>query len=128
MSPGVAFAAGPAGDRSTTSTGRGVVADALRAVDPVGARSVEHETAWRTRYLQHFRRLVEAGLGTPEAWWSIADAGLTAVHDRMVVLDKTDTDTDTDTAAELPLSTVLEAPARRALTTVEVKGKGAPAK
>ena len=44
MSHGVAFAAGPTGDRSTTSTGRGIVADALRAVDPVGARSVEHET------------------------------------------------------------------------------------
>ncbi len=118
MSHGVSFAAGPDGDRGTTSTGRGVVADALRAVDPVGARSVEHETAWRSRYLQHFRRLVEAGLGTPEAWWSIADAGLVAVHDRMVVLDDTD--------AELPMSTLLDAPAQRALTTVEVKGQGTP--
>jgi len=119
MSHGVAFPVGPGGDRSTTSTGRGVVADALRAVDPVGARSVEHETAWRSRYLQHFRRLVEAGLGTPEAWDSIAAAGLAAVHDRMVVLD--------DTGAELPMSTLLEAPSKRALTTVEVKGQGTPA-
>ena len=119
MSHGVSFAAGPGGDRSTTSTGRGIVADALRAVDPVGARSVEHETAWRTRYLQHLRRLVEVGLGAPEAWWSIADAGLVAVHDRMVVLDDTDT--------ELPMSTLLGAPPKRVLTTVEVKGQGSPA-
>jgi len=119
MSHGVSFPAGPDGERGTTGTGRGVVADALRAVDPVGARSVEHETAWRSRYLQHFRRLVEAGLGTPEAWWSIADAGLAAVHGRMVVLDDTD--------AELPMSTLLTAPSKRALTTVEVRGQGRPA-
>ena len=119
MSHGVSFVVGPGGDRSTTSTGRGVVADALGAVDPVGARSVEHETAWRSRYLHHFRRLVEAGLGTPEAWWSIADAGLVAVHERMVVLDDAD--------AELPMSTLLGAPSKRALTTVEVKGHGRPA-
>ncbi len=119
MSHGVSFAVGPDGNRSTTPTGRGVVADALRTVDPVGARSVEAETAWRSRYLLHFRRLVEAGVDTPEAWWSIADAGLAAVDDRMVVLDDTD--------AEFPLSTVLDAPAKRRLATVEVKGQGSPA-
>jgi hypothetical protein len=37
----------------------------------------------------------------------------------MVVLDDTD--------AELPMSTLLEAPSKRALTTVEVKGQGSPA-
>jgi hypothetical protein len=119
MSHGVSFPVGPGGDRSTTATGRGVVADALRAVDPVGARSVEHETAWRSRYLQHFRRLVEAGLATPEAWWSIADAGLVAVHDRMVVLDDSD--------GELPMSTLRGAPSKRVFTTAEVKGHGSPA-
>jgi hypothetical protein len=119
MSHGVSFAVGPDGTRSTTSTGRAVVADALRAVDPVGARSAEHETAWRSRYLQHFRRLVEAGLTTPEAWCSIAEAGLAAVHDRMVVLDNAD--------AELPMSTLLAAPPQRDLTTVEVTGQGSAA-
>jgi len=85
MSHGVSFAVGPDGSRSTTATGRGVVADALRAAHPVGARAVENETAWRSRHLQHFRRLVEAGIDTPAGWLSIADAGLRAVHDRLVV-------------------------------------------
>ena len=118
MSHGVSFAAGSDGQRPTTGTARGVVADALRAVDPVGARAVDHETAWRSRYLQHFRRLVEAGLGTPEAWWSIADAGLAAVAERMVVLADSDT--------ELPLPTLLAQPSKRAVTTVEVTGSGSP--
>lgn len=120
----MSFAVGPDGDRSTTSTGRGVVSDALRAVDPVGARSVEAETAWRSRYLQHFRRLVEAGLDTPEAWWSIAEAGLAAVDDRMVVLAGNGTGTGDDT--ELPLASVLGAPAQRRVATVEVNGRGSP--
>ena len=119
MSHGVSFAVGPDGNRPTTATGRDVVASALRAVDPVGARSVEHETAWRSRYLQHFRRLVEAGLGTPADWWSIADAGLAAAAERMVVLDDTDCRTP---VVDIAGRNLLD----RALTTVEVKGQGSP--
>lgn len=70
------------GRRSTSATGRAVVADALRATDPVGARLAERETSWRTGYVGHFRRLVEAGLGSPEAARAIAAAGLTSLHDR----------------------------------------------
>ena len=63
---GVVFPLDPtSGRRSTTATGRAVVADALRAVDPVGAASAERETNWRQGYLPHFRRLVEAGLARP---------------------------------------------------------------
>ncbi len=55
---------------------------------------------------------MEAGLGHPRGVVAdIADTGLAAVHDRMVVLDDTD--------AELPMWTLLEAPPKRALTTVE---------
>ena len=50
------------GTRSTSALGRAVVADALRAADPVGAQAAERETNWRQGYLTHFRRLVEAGL------------------------------------------------------------------
>jgi hypothetical protein len=115
MTPGISFPAAPDGSRSTTPTGRGIVADALRAADPVGARAVDNETAWRSRYLQHFRRLVEAGIDTPAAWLSIAEAGLASVRERMVVDDA-------------PLSTVLGAPAARTLGTVEVNGIGTPAR
>ena len=45
--------------------GRAVVADALRSSDPTGARAAEQATHWRSDYLVHFRRLVEAGLASP---------------------------------------------------------------
>ena len=73
------------GRRSTTSVGRAVVADALRVVDPVGALDAEHETNWRSGYLLHFRRLVEAGLASRQASLGIASAGLSALHARMTV-------------------------------------------
>lgn len=81
---GVAFPVDPmSGKRSTTATGRAVVADALRAVDPIGAGGAARETNWRQGYLPHFRRLVEAGLPTPEAARTIASEGLASLHDRM---------------------------------------------
>lgn len=115
MSHGVDFPAAPDGTRSTTAIGRAVMADALRATDPVGARAVENETAWRSRYLLHLRRAVEAGIDTPGAWWSIADAGLASVHRRLVLADGPD---------EIPVATLLTDPAPRPLTTVEVTGCG----
>lgn len=85
-SSGVVFpVSGGDGTRSTSALGRAVVADALRATDPVGARAAEHETAWRSGYLLHFRRLVEAGLGAAESARQIATDGLTSLHDRMRV-------------------------------------------
>ncbi len=71
------------GKRSTSATGRSVVADALQPVDPVGAAAALRETNWRSGYLTHFRRLVEAGLATPSDAVAVADAGLASVHDRM---------------------------------------------
>lgn len=59
---------------STSATGRAVVAAAFGAVDPVGARSVEHETDWRHGYLTHFLRLTEAGLDDGAV--ALAQAGL----------------------------------------------------
>jgi hypothetical protein len=71
------------GKRSTSATGRSVVADALHPVDPVGAAAALRETNWRSGYLTHFRRLVEAGLASPSDAVAVADAGLASVHDRM---------------------------------------------
>ncbi|WP_068108740.1 hypothetical protein [Nocardioides dokdonensis] len=90
---GLVFPVDPAdaeGRRSTTTTGRGVVADALRPVDPVGARAAERETAWRTQYVPWFRRLVEAGLGAPDDAVAVARAGLESLHTRMRVVDGED--------------------------------------
>ncbi|HET7799975.1 MAG TPA: hypothetical protein VFL38_06110 [Humibacillus xanthopallidus] len=71
------------GRRSTAVVGRSVVAEALRAVDPVGAASATRETNWRQGYLPHFRRLVEAGLTSDDAAVTIARDGIAALHDRM---------------------------------------------
>ncbi|HXV91993.1 MAG TPA: hypothetical protein VD813_01740 [Pseudonocardia sp.] len=71
------------GRRSSAALGRAVVADALRAVDPVGARAAEQETDWRRGYLVHVRRLVEAGLDSHEAALTIARDGANALRSRM---------------------------------------------
>ena len=112
---GVSFPADATGERSTTSVARDVVADALRAVEPVGADAAARETAWRSRYLLHFRRLVEAGLPDADAWNAIADAGLDGVRRRMVVAADD---------GDRPLASLADAPARRPRETLEVRGEG----
>jgi len=83
---GVVFPTDEEGRRSTAAVGRAVVADALRPVDPVGARSAEQETAWRSAYVTHFRRALEAGLDSRADALAVADAGLTSLHARMRVV------------------------------------------
>ncbi|MGL5851962.1 MAG: hypothetical protein ACRCZD_14385 [Phycicoccus sp.] len=80
--PGVGFPS-VGGRRSTVATGRAVVADALRPADPVGADTALRETNWRSGYVTHFRRLVEAGLADGAAARAIASSGLASVHGRM---------------------------------------------
>jgi hypothetical protein len=89
---GLVFPAEPDGRRSTSSVGRAVVADALVRVDPTGARAAKQATGWRTDYLVHFRRLVEAGLASPQAALSVADGGLASLHERMRVVDEAGTE------------------------------------
>ena len=118
MTHGVSFSTGADGRQSTTRAGRAVVAAALRPVDPVGATAAEQETAWRSGYVLHFRRLVEAGIATPEAWLSIADAGLDAVRRTLVVTAADGT--------EQALDSLSGAPAARSLGTHEVRGEAEP--
>ncbi|MEO5711685.1 MAG: hypothetical protein ABIQ59_17895 [Nocardioidaceae bacterium] len=82
---GVVFPADESGQRSTTAVGRAVLADALAPVDAVGSRAAAQETGWRSSYLVHFRRALEAGLGSRPDALAIADAGLMSLHDRMTV-------------------------------------------
>jgi hypothetical protein len=94
------------------------VADALRTVDPVGARSAEHETNWRRGYLVHFRRLVEAGVSSAEAARTIAADGLASLHDRMRFVSREE---------EVGLGEALDqAPAAAPFDTVVVAGEGEP--
>ena len=55
---------------------------------PTGARAAEQATHWRSDYLVHFRRLVEAGLASPDAAVTVAEDGLRSLHERMRVLDQ----------------------------------------
>jgi hypothetical protein len=114
---GIAFPADGAGRRSTTAVGRAVLADALRPVDPAGARAAEQETAWRGRYVRHFRRQVEAGLGDPQDWTAMAAAGLESLTGRMVVVRD---------GADAPARTLLTDDPDRRLDTAEVTGTRAP--
>ncbi len=109
------------GRRRTSATGRAVVADALRDVDPVGATAAERETSWRQGYLPHFRRLVEAGLPSAESARGIAAAGLASVHERMRWAGPE--------GAEEPLAAAFDLPPRDLVTpdlvTETVRGGGA---
>lgn len=86
---GLVFPTDAEGRRSTSSTGRAVVADALRGVDATGAQAAEQATAWRSDYLTHMRRLVEAGLSSPDDALTIARDGLASLNRRMRVADET---------------------------------------
>src|SRR3954452_15061232 len=85
---GLVFPSDDDGKRSTSTVGRAVVADALRSADPTGALAAEGATAWRSDYLIHFRRLVEAGLASPEAAVGVARDGLDSLYERMRVTDE----------------------------------------
>ena len=116
---GVVFPADAAGRRSTSALGRSVVADALRRTDPAGALGAEQETNWRSGYLTHFRRLIEAGLASRDAALAIAADGLGSLHRRMRV-------TGAD-GAERELDALLTDPAGRSMRTVTVTGTAEPA-
>src|SRR5262250_3194156 len=113
---GVVFPAAADGRRSTSALGRAVVADALRATDPAGALGAEHETNWRSGYLVHFRRLIEAGLASKQAWLAIARGGLDSLHTRMRVA--------APGGDEAGLGSLLTAPARHRFVTATVHGTG----
>ena len=115
---GVVFPPTADGARSTSALGRAVVADALRAVDPVGARSAEQETDWRRGYLVHFRRLVEAGLSSAAAAGRIAADGLASLHERMRFATADHETTMRDILDHMPSS--------EPLGTVVVEGDGEP--
>src|SRR6516165_7204674 len=115
-SAGVVFPAAADGRRSTSALGRAVVADALRPVDPAGALGTEHETNWRSGYLVHFRRLIEAGLASKQAWLAVASGGLDSLHTRMRVAAPGGDEAD--------LGSLLTAPARHRFVTATVHGTG----
>jgi hypothetical protein len=119
----VDFPAGPDGRRSMSAAGQGIVADALRAADPAAADQAEREGHWRSGYIPYFRRLVEAGLTSPEAAAGIARAGLDSLYRRTsVVLEAVEDDGTVTEVLEPELDWLLTAAAARPLDTAEVSG------
>ena len=114
---GVVFERSPAGTRSTSRVGRAVAADALREADPVGAAQAEREASWRTGYLLHFRRLVEAGLPSRRAAVGIAADGVAALRSRMTVVEQD---------AEQPLEDWVTSVSSTTWGTVEIAGTAGP--
>jgi hypothetical protein len=118
---GVVFPETEGQQRSTSRLGRAVVADALRSTDPIGARSAEQETSWRRNYLLHFRRLVEAGLLSPDAARSIARDGLRSLHERMRYVDAGNA-----AAGEVPLTSAFDREPHQLPSTATISGKAEP--
>jgi hypothetical protein len=112
---GVLFPTGQDGKRSTTATGRSIVADALAAADPTAAARVEGERDWRTGYLEHVVTLTAAGAASREAAVAVARAGLDSAHSRLVFARD---------GAERPVPEALAGPPAHELGTALVAGRG----
>src|SRR4051794_14924669 len=101
--------------RSTSATGRAVVADALRAVDPALADQVLGVRDWRRGYLAPYREMTRRALVAPGAATTISADGLAAVHARLCFRRG---------AQELPLEVAAPADDGPPLATVTVEGRG----
>lgn len=105
------------GVRSTTVTGRAVLADAARAVDLDLAAAIEAEDAWHGRYIDHVRHLVEAELHAGDDADAVARAGLASLHGRFEFVGD---------GGSVPLPDAVHLAPRTEVTTAEVVGRGRP--
>ena len=101
--------------RSTSATGRAVVADAVRALDPALADRVLGARDWRRGYLAPYREMTRLALVDPGAATTICADGLDAVHARFRFRRG---------AEELPLEGAATADDGPPLGTVTVEGRG----
>ena len=70
------------GKRSTTFTGKAVIADALRALDVTAADGALAEDKWRSHYPEHIYNLVKLATRSPEGAVISAASGLDSLHRR----------------------------------------------
>jgi hypothetical protein len=103
------------GARSSTATGRAVLADAARAVDPALADDIAAERDWRRNYLHYVRQLVEAELHNPRGCRAVPEAGLASLHRRFEFVSG---------GGAVPLADALDRPTPAELRTVTVQGRG----
>lgn len=113
MDTGVNFPAANDGSRSTSATGRAIVADALRQVDPAAAREVEAIRNWRSGYLPAIRDLVVAAAANAEAGLTVSKSGLDSAYERFVW---------SSGGSDRPLLSALEVSDNEGMDTFEVVG------
>ncbi len=114
MQTGTDFPAANDGTRSTSATGRAVIADALRAVDPAAARRVEQIKDWRAGYLGAIRDLVVVAASNTDAAIRLSQAGLDSLHERFVW---------TSQGSDRPLLPALATSDHEGMDTFEVIGR-----
>lgn len=83
---GVAFPLTKDGKRSTTATGKMVVASALGPVDESTAKRVAKERNWRKGYRQYFEQMTAKSVESTAQCHAIAQSGLAAVYEHFEFL------------------------------------------
>ncbi len=114
---GVVFPEVENGRRSTTATGRAIVADAMRAVDEAAASRVAAEANWRKHYRKHFEALTALAIEAADHSHGMAEAGLRAVYSAFQFVREGET---------MGLSEALATPTERRFETATVQGEAAP--
>jgi hypothetical protein len=104
------------GTRSTSRTGRAVLADAARVVDEDLAERIAGAHDWRKAYPGHMRALVAAELRATQEASRVPRAGLDSLHQRFVFARDGD---------DLPLGEAMRSPVER-FESVEVRGRRTP--
>lgn len=105
--------------RSTTATTRGILADAARHTDPALASRIEEAANWRRDYVDHVHALTAASSISSRAAIDIAEGGLRAMRQRMVMI--------ADDGSEAPLADArLDVGSASRFGTETVRGTGTP--
>ncbi|HTY96431.1 MAG TPA: hypothetical protein VMB91_05280 [Solirubrobacteraceae bacterium] len=106
------------GSRSTSATGRAILADAAHAADPDLAERILACRDWRKGYAPLVRELTAASISDSEGATSIARAGLASMRSRLTFADR-----DHETTLDVALAEVRPA---YELGTGAIRGTGRP--
>ena len=115
---GFLFPRTASGERSTSFTGKAVIADALRSLDGDAADAALAEEKWRSNYPQHVYNLVKFGINAPDGAVSSATTGLDSLY-RRFEFARDD--------AVVPLADLGSVTGANRFHTARVSGVGAPA-
>jgi hypothetical protein len=89
------------GKRSTSATGRAILADAARAADPDLAEQILAAKNWRNRYAALIRQLTAASISDGQCATATARAGLESMRSRLTFVEHDHETTLDDALAEV---------------------------